>query len=136
VAPREQVERLIGIYNAEGSLSGELRYLMGRARGTAHCELCDVTHGWLRKKRAFAAFQAAFPVPIELLHLDEQPQAIAGVTRGRTPCVLAETATGYRTVLEREEIARCAGDVQQFESALGDAIRSQNLVLPNASAES
>jgi hypothetical protein len=83
--PDQQVRRLIGVYNAEGSLLGELRYLIGRARGTAHCALCDITHGRLRKKRAFSEFQASCPAPIEMLHLDEQPDDIVALTRDRTP---------------------------------------------------
>jgi hypothetical protein len=125
-----QVRRLIGVYNAEGSLLGELRYLVGRARGTTHCELCDVTHGWLRRKREFSVLQASYPVPMEFLHLDEQPDAVSAVTRGRTPCLLAETSSGYRTVLEAEDIARCQGDVQAFEKALTEAVRARELVLP------
>jgi hypothetical protein len=132
--PERQVRRLIGVYNAEGSLLGELRYLIGRARRTAHCALCDVTHGHLRKKRAFSEFQASYPAPIELLHLDEQPDGIAAVTRGRTPCVLAETADGYRMLLDTDAIACCAGDVQRFEAALVRAVRAQNLSLAKAPA--
>lgn len=35
---------LIGVYNADGGLFGELRYLVGNARGTAHCALCNIAH--------------------------------------------------------------------------------------------
>lgn len=128
-AAEQQLLHLIGVYNADGSLAGELRYFIGRTRGTTHCELCDVTHGRLRKKRDFSALQTSFPVPLELLHLDEQPDDIAAVTDGRTPCVLAATPSGYRVILTTDDLARCHGDVQRFETALTRAVRSQNLVV-------
>jgi hypothetical protein len=43
------IARLIGVYNAEGSLRGELAYLLGKLTGRAHCALCDITHGALRR---------------------------------------------------------------------------------------
>ena len=124
-----RVLRLVGVYNAEGSLLGELRYIVGRARGTAHCELCDVTHGRLRKKAEFTRFQASALVPIDLLHSDERPGDIAALTDGCAPCVLAETSSGYRIVLTRDEIARCRGEVRRFDEALTAALRSHDLVL-------
>ena len=41
---------LVGVYHADGSLLGELRYIWGKLRGTAHCTLCDITHGRLSEK--------------------------------------------------------------------------------------
>jgi hypothetical protein len=80
--------RLVGVYNADGSLRGELAYLVGRARGTAHCALCDITHGRLRRRADFDEARARLPVPIDLQHRDEIDQSLADVIDGRYPCVL------------------------------------------------
>ncbi len=42
-----------GIYNAAGTLSGELRYVFGKLAGTTSCSLCDITHTWTGKKPVF-----------------------------------------------------------------------------------
>jgi hypothetical protein len=56
---------LVGVYHAEGSLLGELRYVWGKLRGTAHCALCDITHGRLSEKSAFKSLRERLPVPSE-----------------------------------------------------------------------
>lgn len=40
-----ETTRLIGVYDARGSLLGEVAYLWGKVRGTRHCSLCDITGG-------------------------------------------------------------------------------------------
>jgi hypothetical protein len=80
--------RLVGVYNADGSLRGELAYLFGRARGTAHCALCDITHGRLRRRSDFDEACAGLPLPLELRHRDEIDRPMVDVIDGRYPCVL------------------------------------------------
>jgi len=38
----------VGIYNADGSLLGEVSYVLAKYTGRGHCELCDITHGTFR----------------------------------------------------------------------------------------
>ena len=113
-----RIDRIIGVYNADGSVLGELRYLVGRTLGQRHCELCDITHGRLRKNEEFAALQADFGVPLEVVHLDERPPDLASFTNGLAPCVVAETTDGYRMLLKADDLARCGGDVGRFADAL------------------
>ena len=40
-----KIKRILGIYNADGGLWGEMRYITGRIFGKSHCALCDITHG-------------------------------------------------------------------------------------------
>ena len=44
----QQIVRLIGVYDANGTLSGELAYWIGARLGRRHCSLCDITHGSVR----------------------------------------------------------------------------------------
>ena len=39
-----------GVYHADGGIVGELRYVFGKLRGTAHCALCDITHSYVSEK--------------------------------------------------------------------------------------
>ena len=68
---------------------GGLRYVLGKARGTAHCALCDITHSTVRRKAAWDDACRTFPHPIRLVHLNERsPEEVAACTLG-TPTVLA-----------------------------------------------
>ena len=45
------VKKAYGVYHADGGIIGELAYVWGKIRGTAHCALCDITHrGYLLRK--------------------------------------------------------------------------------------
>jgi len=44
---------LYGIYNAEGTLLGELKYLFMKLSGRGSCALCDITHTFAWKKPSF-----------------------------------------------------------------------------------
>jgi hypothetical protein len=56
--PGAEVTGLVGVYHADGSWHGELAYLLGRLSSRVHCALCDITHGLLRRRRAFDACAA------------------------------------------------------------------------------
>ena len=94
------VTRLTGVYHAEGSLLGELRYVVGSRLGRTHCALCDITHGRLREKAAWREARDRLPVPFTAVHLDERDEAERAASEGRTPCVLAHTPDGIHVLLD------------------------------------
>ena len=114
--------RLIGVYDADGGLRGELAYLTGRLLGVAHCALCEITHGRSGEKAGFRAMRRSLGVPVETIHRNEQPEGLGEVTRGRLPCVVGETADGYELLLGRADLETCRGDVPCLEAALLRAI--------------
>ncbi|CAN0564104.1 unnamed protein product [Laminaria digitata] len=116
-----------GIYQAEGSLVGEVRYVVGRMLGTAHCALCDITHGSVREKKGFAACRQALPVPFKNVHLDERSETLRAFTEGKTPCVVAHTDEGLRLVLDAHMLEGCAGSVTSFRDLLDAQMRVQDL---------
>lgn len=120
------VRALAGIYDADAGLLGELRYLAGRLRGQ-HCTLCDITHTLRGERPAFAPVRAR--LKLDTYHLNEQPPALAAATRGRTPCVAAQTSTGWQVLVTREALAECAGDIEAFERTIIDALSAAGLTL-------
>ena len=80
--------RIVGIYNADGGLSGELRYALDKVLGRSGCGLCDITHGWnLFGKRSWREACRASPVAIEMIHRNEAtPEQLA--VAGFLPAVL------------------------------------------------
>ena len=111
--------RAVGVYNAEGSLRGELSYVLKKLSGRGSCSLCDITHGWSPKpKRSWREACAESPVELTLLHLDElSEQQRAAFTEA--PTILREQGGEWRVVMGAEEIARFKGDAEGLLRALG-----------------
>lgn len=132
------VEGLVGIYRADGGLRGELTYLIGKMRGTAHCALCDVTHSPVRRKRTWDAMVAGLGVPFELLHLNERSAHVVAAAGDRSPIVLARVrepgAALQRLVLVMDEdaVEASGGSVDRFASKLRTELSHRRLLLPEA----
>jgi hypothetical protein len=121
------LEALTGVYHADGSLVGELRYLAGKLLGTTHCGLCDITHGTVRLKDDFRDCRSQWSVPFGLVHLDERSGAIAQFTEERTPCVVGHTSAGLVMLLDPVALDGCAGDVEAFRTLLDRALAERAL---------
>lgn len=122
------VRRLVGVYHAEGSIIGELRYWVGARLGSAHCALCDITHGTFRAKPDWRRQRERLDLPFDTVHLDERDDALAAATEGTTPCVVADTPGGYVTLLGPDELEACHGSVETMFDRL--RARGAELGLP------
>ena len=114
-------EKLVGIYNAKGSLIGELQYFWGKIRGTAHCALCDITHGKLKEKASFKECKQNLEIPFELLHLDELDSELEAFA-DNAPCVVGLSENGYSIILNDEELEKCKSNVDDFSNLLNSKI--------------
>jgi hypothetical protein len=117
------VGRLIGIYNADGGLRGEIAYLLGHMVGTAECALCDITHSPLRKKTAWKEMEARLADELGhemvLRHRNETTEAEAKASAGREPCVLIEGDDGNLSmILDWNDLQASDGSVEVFERIL------------------
>lgn len=95
------------MYDADGSLRGEVAYVLRKLAGTAHCALCDITHAGVRRRHDFDELRARLGVPFTLLHRDERPPDVQAATGDRTPAVLLRTDKGLETLLDAADLARC-----------------------------
>jgi hypothetical protein len=121
------VRRLTGVYDADGSLRGEVAYLVGRALGRRHCSLCDITHGRVREKEAWRSCRDALPVPFETVHLDERSAQVRAASDSSVPCVLAHTDTGLSVLVGSSTLEACEGDPQRLIDSLEAAVAAQGL---------
>ena len=122
------VTSLIGVYDADGGLAGELRYAVGHLLGRAECSLCDITHGRLRRKAEFDDLRDRLGVPFDVVHRNERSPDVAAAS-GVLPCVVAVTGAGRDVVLGPDDLRECAGDVERFERVLREALATRGLVL-------
>ena len=118
----ETMDRIYGVYNADGGIMGELAYVWGKIRGTAHCALCDITHRGVSKKKQWKEFVNSLKVPIELLHINEQEPALAQFTEGKTPCVVGDYSGELRIVMNADDLEECSKSVDKFESFISKII--------------
>ncbi len=124
MAPHPDLEHLVGVYDADGGLLGEARYLIGRLLGTMACSLCDITHSPMRRKPAWDALVSGLGVPFQLRHRNElTPQLAAAAAQHGVPAVLGVLADGsVHPVLAPGALARLDGSVAGFGAALGAAL--------------
>lgn len=118
------------VYDADGGLVGEVRYVVGHLLGRAECALCDITHGGVRRKQAFDELVAELEAAghrIEVHHRNEQTEAQAGASAGHLPCILARgrgEGDTWSVLVDRPALAACAGDVAALRQTLATALAS------------
>ena len=124
-----QVLGLVGVYHASGTPWGELSYWIKARLGRGHCALCDITHGSVREKAEWKQRREDLSVPFETVHLDERAPALVALTDGRTPCVVAETTTGFVMLLDADQLEACNGSPACLVDSIGTGAVEQGLVL-------
>ncbi len=124
-----RVRRLVGVYNADGTLRGEVAYVVGKLLGRSHCGLCDITHGAVSEKAEWKACRAALPVQFDTYHRNDQPEACRPLTDGRLPAVLAETDAGYVHLLGPAELDACGAAPESLVDAVTAAAARHGMSL-------
>jgi hypothetical protein len=124
-----EMNELYGVYDADGGIKGELRYLWGAYVRNQHCSFCEITHSKVRRRRQWSEFVSRCAVPFHALHLNELDSELAVFVAGQAPCVVAGTTTGFVTVLTDAELQECGGSVERFEAVLDEALTTLGLDL-------
>lgn len=129
----ERIDRLVGVYDADGTLLGELAYVVGHLLRRRSCSLCDITHGGLRRRPEFDEAAAGLGVPFELVHRDERSPGVAALTGDELPCVVAKGGGERVVLLDRSALVACDGDPFALVTAIRSAATGRDLVLGAAS---
>ncbi len=116
------VTRLVGVYNADGGLVGELRYIVGHVLGTVSCALCDITHSPLRRKREWDQLVADLGVPVDLRHLNELDERERAAVGEHAPVVLVDRDGMLTPLLDAEQLDALDGSVSAFGVAVRTAL--------------
>lgn len=127
----KQVLSLHVIYDADGTLTGELVYMAKKALGLAHCAACDITHGPRREKPEFTALKTStgWTVPLLNIHRDEMDETMRLCASGTLPCVIARTDGGDFLLVRPHELDECAGSVDTFVFVVDERARKLGLQL-------
>jgi len=119
-----QITQLYGIYNADGGLVGEARYVIGHLLGLTSCSLCDITHSPIRRKPEWDAMVATLNIPLTVLHRNElTPELSDWISAITLPAVVGKTKTGdFVLVLDAEGLEQPSGSVSAFQALLVEAL--------------
>ena len=102
---------LIGIYDADASVTGEIRYLLRKVFSNDTCALCELTHGWNPLgKTAWRNWKGSAP-SVRWLHRDQLPPEKLKAIAGDIPCLALEKNNGLHVFISSKEIESCGNDV-------------------------
>ena len=124
------VRRLVGVYDADGTLRGELAYVVGVRLGRVHCSLCDITHGRLRERPGWQACRDGLPVPFETFHRNDQPDDVRALLAGTAPAVVADTGGGLVLLLGPADLEACGSSPEALVAALEREVEARPLAWP------
>ena len=114
------ITELIGVYDADSTLLGEISYWVGARLGITHCSLCEITHGLFTKKSEWKQCAESFTVPFHLFHRDDAPHDVISTLAGEFPAVLQRTTEGLKIILTKEELEHFDGRTSDFADWITD----------------
>lgn len=102
------------IYNASGTLGGELTYLYGKYFQDEHCELCDITHSTVSAKPEWKAWISALKCENYVLHTNEAEDMRVDYSLFELPVVLVDRGNGLEELVTKKEMADSGKGVEAF----------------------
>ena len=131
-APRlVRLVRLVGVYDADHTIRGEVAYWVGARLGRRHCSLCEITHGTFRVRSEWTACRAGLPIPFDTYHRDDQPAEVREAVGGRAPVVVAVTDDGVVPLLDGAAIEACHGSTERLMEAVEAAVHEAGITWPH-----
>lgn len=110
--------KFVGLYNADGSLIGELRYARAKLTNSASCSLCELTHGWNPfGKSSWKKACVDLEVEIDLLHRDEALELQLSAVE-TLPAIIRFDGNDWVQVMDSEQIASYRNASRELIAAL------------------
>jgi hypothetical protein len=125
--PTQRIVRLIGVYDADSTIRGELAYWVGARLGRRHCSLCEITHGSVRQRPEWTTCKAGLPVPFDTYHRNDQPDTIRTASGGQAPVVVAETTSSHVVLLGPADLEACDGSIDLLVEAIEQSTEHHGL---------
>ena len=113
------MNKLIGVYDADATLWGEMSYWIGARFGVRHCSLCDITHSLFREKSQWRECQSNLEhdlhIEFETFHRNDQPDDVRACIDGDYPAVVMRGDDGKVSMfMSAGEIEACGVSPEQF----------------------
>ena len=114
------VVEIIGVYDADSTLVGEVSYWIGARLGVTHCSLCELTHGLFTQKSEWKTCAKELSVPFHTFHRNDAPADVLAALTGEFPAVLQRTAEGLSVILTKEALKNFDGRTANFAQWLSE----------------
>ena len=112
--------KIVGIYNAKGTIGGEIAYVLKKLMGQGSCALCDISHGWNPfGKASWKSACEASPLELKMLHLEEASETQLQAA-GQLPAFIVEHEGRWGILMTAEEIQNWTGNPKGLLLALED----------------
>ena len=108
------ITELVGVYDADSTLLGEVSYWVGARFGVTHCSLCELTHGLFTKKSEWTQCAESLAIPFRLFHRDDAPNDVLVALAGEFPAVLQRTTEGVTVILNKDQLELFDGQTSDF----------------------
>jgi hypothetical protein len=118
------ITELIGVYDADSTLFGEISYWVGARLGITHCSLCELTHGLFTKKSEWTQCAESLSIPFRLFHRDDAPHDVIAALAGHFPAVLQRTNNGVSVILTKDQLEHFDGHTSDFAQWINDYLAS------------
>ena len=118
------ITELIGVYDADSTLLGEISYWVGARLGITHCSLCELTHGLFTKKSEWTQCAGSLSIPFRLFHRDDAPHDVIAALAGHFPAVLQRTNNGVSVILTKDELEHFDGRTSDFAQWITEYLSS------------
>jgi hypothetical protein len=115
-------QRIVGIYDADSTLWGEVSYWIGARLGRRHCSLCDVTHGMFTKKRSWDDCAAQLSHPFVTYHRNDMPDHLRPIVGNSFPVIVFDDVRQPRILLTDSDITGAKGSPESLVRLIGDAL--------------
>ena len=102
-------DQLIGVYDADATIIGEVSYWIGARLGIRHCSLCDVTHGLISEKASWRACREDLPLPFVTFHRNDMPADVRAAVGSELPAVAIRRDGVVTTLLSSNDIESVKG---------------------------
>jgi hypothetical protein len=109
-----RADQLIGVYDADATIIGEVSYWIGARLGLRHCSLCDVTHGLVAEKASWRSCKEDLPLPFVTYHRNDMPDDVRAVTGSALPAVVIRRGGTVSHLLSASEIDAAQGSPERL----------------------
>lgn len=111
--------KLIGVYDADATLWGEMSYWVGARFGVRHCSLCEITHSLFREKSQWRECQSKLEsdlsVEFETFHRNDQPDDVRACIDDNYPAVVMRGDDGKVSIfMSASELEACGSSPERF----------------------
>ena len=113
---------VVGVYNADSTILGEVSYWIGARFGVAHCSLCDITHGLFAERKDWKSCRDQSEFNFSTFHSNDQPEAVRAAANDVTPVVVAFVNDKYQVLLGPQQIDACEGSPERLMAAITEAL--------------